>query len=83
MKVELLANSQYQLNKLLQMLAWMEWCGNVGHSSAFKVFFDGDGAAKIKLQFEDEEQQRLYDDLRQSMKNVEVKKGYDCDFVFD
>lgn len=84
MKVNISARGEYQLRHLLNMLAWMEWCGNVGHSSAFTVFFDGDGAAKIKLEFEDENTQKKYDELRKSMKDVEVKSnGYDCSFVID
>lgn len=84
MKVDINAKSEYQFNNLLKMLAWMEWCGNVGHSSAFTVFFDGDGSARIKLSFEDNEIQERYDEYRKSMRNVKVKsKGYDCNFYID
>lgn len=36
------------ISKLLQMLAYMEHLGAVGHSTSFTVGFDGDGFARFK-----------------------------------
>ena len=43
-----------RVNGLLKMLAWIEFCGQIGHSpEAFKVFADGDGCTQWKFDFED------------------------------
>lgn len=53
-----------QMNVFLNMLAWMELCGNVGHCTDFVVKLDGDGSARPKFIFNDESLQNSYDELR-------------------
>ena len=58
-----------QEHNFLKMLAWMEWCGNIGHSTSFRVIFDGDGTAKIHCNFEDEELQDKYNVIRKEIRD--------------
>ena len=55
------------MNQFLNMLAWMELCGNVGHCTDFQVRLDGDGSARPKFKFNSEEMQKSFDDLRTDM----------------
>ena len=55
------------MNQFLNMLAWMELCGNVGHCTDFQVRLDGDGSARPKFKFDSEEMQKSFDDLRTDM----------------
>lgn len=54
----------YQMNRFINMLAWMEMCGNVGHCTDFIVVMDGDGTARPKFIFETEELQKQFDEIR-------------------
>lgn len=63
-----------QANTFVNMLAWMEMCGNIGHSSSFVVHLDGDGAARPKFLFDTAEMQKRYEELRH-----EMCKAYDRD----
>jgi hypothetical protein len=38
-----------QLDKLEEFLAWIQYCGNVGHSGTAELSVDGDGAARLKI----------------------------------
>lgn len=58
---------EYQLNKFINMLAWMELCGNVGHCTDFIVVMDGDGTARPKFIFETEEEQKQFEELRRQL----------------
>ena len=60
-------------NQFLNMLAWMELCGNVGHCTDFQVRLGGDGSARPKFKFDSEEMQKSFDDLRTDMIS-ELKK---------
>ena len=51
----------HQMNAFLDMLAWMEMCGNVGHCTDFLVIMDGDGNARPKFIFEDSELQKTFE----------------------
>ena len=55
------------MNQFLNILAWMELCGNV------QVRLDGDGSARPKFKFDSEEMQKSFDDLRTDMIS-ELKK---------
>lgn len=65
MKIEIKGKGEVQ--GLVQMLAWIELLGNVGHSADFKVFCDGDGKSRWIFKFEDEETQLKYDQIRKEM----------------
>lgn len=70
MKLDVNFSKERMSNEFINVLAWMEWCSNVGHSSTFTVNIDGDGAAAMKVNFEDEELQNKYNELRHSMKDI-------------
>ena len=74
LKLEVSFHNDRQMNEFVNMLAWMELCGNVGHCTDFTVRLDGDGAARPKFKFETEELQKSYDELRQSFLNNEFKQ---------
>jgi len=37
------------VEKVGQLLRWIDWCSSIGHSASTKLFVDGDGAAQIKV----------------------------------
>lgn len=43
------AGDSQTLDKIEQMLAYMMWLGNVGHSTEFKVGVDGDGGFSVRI----------------------------------
>lgn len=69
MDLKIYMRNSYQEETLMRMLAWMEWCGNIGHSTSFRVIFDGDGTAKIHCNFETEEQQNKYNSIRKEIRD--------------
>lgn len=77
MKIDIQGNGNEK--QLINMLAWIELLGNVGHSASFKVFADGDGAMRWKFKFEDEEQQEQFKALRKELckeyinNNIDIK----------
>jgi hypothetical protein len=52
---------------LLNMLAWIELLGNIGHSASFKVFADGDGSTRWKFKFKNKKEQEQFDILRKEL----------------
>ena len=69
MDIKISMMNSYQEETLMKMLAWMEFCGNIGHSVGFRVIFDGDGTAKIHSDFETEELQKKYSESRREIRN--------------
>lgn len=68
--------------QLIKMLAYIEWCGNVGHSpKALKVFIDGDGSTRFKFTFEDEQMQKLYIYHKDLLGKQFNKNGKDLEFI--
>lgn len=67
MKINIRAFTSEQLNTMANMIAWMEVCGNIGHSSTFTVKVDGDGNGKIKAVYDNEQNQQEYDFLKHKM----------------
>lgn len=43
-----ISGDKRHLDSIEAMLAYMEYLGNIGHSTSFKVMVDGDGAFNIK-----------------------------------
>lgn len=41
------------LIRLAQILKYIESLGNIGHTTSFKVWVDGDGAARLRFKFPD------------------------------
>lgn len=62
-------NAGKDFRKILEMLAFMEQCGDWGHHGTFQVSFDGDGTAKINLQFKDKTMQDLYKQIQKEVKD--------------
>jgi hypothetical protein len=48
-RVIVLKGAVKYLDKIEEMLGYMEWLGSVGHSTSFKVFVDGDGAFHLDM----------------------------------
>lgn len=61
------------INTFVNMLAWMELCGNAGHCTDFQVRLDGDGDARPKFVFENKELQTSYDELRKRYEKKEFR----------
>ena len=70
LNIEVIFHEDRQINQFVNMLAWMEYCGNIGHCTDFFVRMDGDGNARPKFKFENEKLQESYDELRRSMNDV-------------
>lgn len=70
LNIEVYFQEDRQMNRFVNMLAWMEFCGNIGHCTDFFVRLDGDGSARPKFKFETEELQKSYEELRHSMLDV-------------
>lgn len=68
--------------QLLKMLAWIEWCGNVGHTPKYlKVYIDGDGSTRWKFNFKDKEKQNKYEEIRHSITKNWNENGKDLEYV--
>lgn len=71
-----LEGSALAKNQTLKLLAWLEWCGNVGHSCMpVKVSIDGDGNGRIALKFKDKKNQKEYDNIRKKITDYYDKHG--------
>lgn len=64
---------------LLNMLAWIELLGNVGHSADFKVYVDGDGNSRWKFQFDNQEFQEQFNNLRKELCKEFINHNVDID----
>ena len=90
-KVEATFDTVDQANTFVTLMAWMELCGNIGHSSDFVVHLDGDGAARPKFLFDTAAIQKRYEELRHDMcraydrdpVGAEVSLRADTFFVFE
>jgi hypothetical protein len=67
-------------SKFIEMLAWIEVLGGVGHSTSFKVFADGDGACRYKFEFETEENNKLYKELKKALVEKHINPNKDIEF---
>lgn len=67
---------------MFEMLAWMELCSSIGHTTTFIVGVDGDGRTDLKFKF-DEETQKVYDELRGNMLTAYKENGEFKRFNFD
>lgn len=66
-KIEVSFQTEDQMMEFKEMLAWMELCGNIGHSTEFKVFLNGNGVARPKFIYDDPDEQKFHEDLRKAM----------------
>ena len=71
--VKIASHSMGNLNVLMNIFAWIEYLGKIGHSASFKVSVDGDGAGRVRFEFDDKNIQATYDkimaDISQQNKN--------------
>lgn len=70
LNIEVTFKEKRQMKEFMKMLAWMEYCGDIGHCTDFFVRLDGDGSARPKFKFEDTEIQEGYKELKYSMNNI-------------
>lgn len=70
LNIEVYFNEDRQMVEFIKMLAWMEYCGNIGHCTDFFVRLDGDGSGRPKFKFENQELQESYEELRRSMRDI-------------
>lgn len=70
LNIEVTFKEKRQMKEFMKMLAWMEYCGGIGHCTDFFVRLDGDGSARPKFKFEDTKVQEEYKELRDSMNNI-------------
>lgn len=78
-----IAGNDKTLRKFLQMIGYMDHCGNIGHSTGFQVGFDGDGAARIKVEFDDKEDQKAYDDMKRTFDENTINTIEKTGFSFE
>lgn len=64
MKIDIEMPKDRQMRELLKMLAWMEFCGNIGHCTSFRVIFDGDGTAKLGADMVGARNRALYESMK-------------------
>lgn len=85
-------DKERQMKTFLNMLAWMELCGNTGHCTDFVVVMDGDGGAHPKFTFEDEELNAVFEEMRKKLEKNEFRtypnkkcyeKHHDIGFCID
>lgn len=74
------------MDEFIRMMAWMELCGNIGHSSHFVVTVDGDGDARPNFIFETDGMQEKYDKTRKryimnEYKSAQNHRGSDFDRI--
>lgn len=68
--------------QLIKMLAYIEWCGNVGHTPKYlKVYIDGDGSTRFKFKFKDKNMQMYYDGWKKIITNEWNKNGKDLEVI--
>lgn len=61
----------------LKMLAWMEVCSHIGHSTGFNVWVDGDGSADLKFEPMDPDVKKAYNDLKKEIIKQRDETGKD------
>lgn len=54
--MEIKVDGKGNVNGILKMLAWIEFCGNIGHTPKYlRVYIDGDGATRFRFKFKNNE----------------------------
>lgn len=80
--MEIEINGKGNKGQLLKLLAYIEWCGNVGHTpKCLKVYIDGDGATRFNFKFKDKKTQMYYDDWKKTITDEWNKNGKDLEFI--
>lgn len=58
-----IAGDSQTLDRIEQMLAYMMWLGNIGHSTSFKVGVDGDGGFSVRITRDSKEITKIHKEL--------------------
>ncbi len=66
-----ISGKEKQVLEILTMLRYIQWLGDIGHSTSFKVFVDGDGAARMKCDFKDFEKEILTNNMKIKLNNID------------
>lgn len=66
---------------LIRMLAWIELCGNIGHSADLKVMIDRDGITQFKFEFQDKEMQKAYEECKKNLLEYHNKEHKDLERI--
>ncbi len=45
-----ITGSKEHVDAVCKLLAWVKYCGSVGHSACAKIFVDGDGAGQVDIE---------------------------------
>lgn len=53
--------------EMLRLMAWIEICGSIGHSSEFTVNVDGDGRGRVKFDFPTLEEKSNYNRIKNEL----------------
>lgn len=64
----------------MEMLAWIELLGKVGHSTSFKVYIDGDGSSRWQFQFEDKEEQKKFMEIQRELCKQQINEEKDIEY---
>lgn len=74
MKIEA---SKENKREFLKMLAWIQLCGDVGHTCQwFRVGVDGDGTGRLRFTFDDTEDLEIFNDVKKElMRDYNKGKG--------
>ena len=82
MSEEIQVSGSGNLKELIKMLAYIELCGNIGHTPKYlKVYIDGDGNTRFNFKFKNENTQMYYDKCKKMLLNKFNKNGKDLEFV--
>lgn len=82
MKIDVKTNNCGSM--FLKMLAWMEICSQIGHSTSFNVWVDGDGMADFKFEPIDPDVKKAYAALKEEINKQRDETGKDIkDFGFE
>lgn len=80
--MELKIEGKGKILGLIKMLAYIEWCGNVGHTpKALKVYIDGDGDTRFNFKFKNEDNQQIYEDYKKYITEDWNKEHKDLEFI--
>lgn len=80
--IEIEINGTGNKRELLKMLAYIEFCGNIGHTPKYlKVYIDGDGATRFNFKFKNENMQMYYDGWKRIIANEWNESGKDLEYV--
>ena len=80
--VQLSINGTSSYKQFLKLLAYIEWCGNVGHTpKALKLYIDGDGTTRLRFNFKDYKINKEYENIRKQINADFNENGKDMQSI--